>query len=552
MSPTSTFLLLGLIIIAGCADDPQVTETPSETREANWFKNQAAERGVLFDHVSGFRGRFYLPEITAGGVAVVDVDGDGDLDLYFVQSGSLYEDAEPLANELYLNDGEGRFTPAGERGLEDTAYGMGVAVGDYDNDGDVDLYVTNVGPNRLFRNDGNGFFVEVGADAGVADAGWGTGAAFVDLDNDGWLDLFHANYVIWSPTIELDCFVSGTPTYCPPQNYNAPAPDHVYRNNGDGTFTDVSTTAGIRTAFGNGFGVLTGDFDGNGLNDVFVANDMTVNQLWLNQGDFTFAEDGMLRGVAVDSNGIAKAGMGVAGGDVDRDGDVDLLVVNLEGQTDSLFRNEGTFFSDATGALGLVQASRQYTRWGVTFGDFDNDGWLDLFEANGRVDPGPSPTDDPLAEPNLLYAGGVDGFRRLALDRSLVHNSRGMGVGDLDDDGGIDLVIANRDGPAYVMMNEADRGAWIRFRVLTAGRDAIGAEITLILDGEDGGTTRRGWVQPDGSYLAANDMRVHFGMGAETAAVAAVLVRWPDGSTERFDGPFALRATHTLTQNADI
>ena len=534
------------MLSVGCGESPPASQPVTPT--ANWFTNEATERGVLFDHRSGFRERFYLPEITGGGVAVFDVENDGDLDLYFVQSGSLYEDAPVLTNELYINDGAGRFAPA-TRGVEDTSYGMGVAVGDYDNDGDLDLYVTNVGTNRLYRNDGGGRFDEVAGVAGVADAGWGTGAAFVDFDNDGWLDLFHANYVIWSPVVELDCFASGTPTYCPPQNYNAPAPDHVYRNNGDGTFTDVSAASGIRRAFGNGFGVLTGDFDANGFADVFVANDMTANQLWLNQGDFTFVEDAMLRGVAVDSNGIAKAGMGVAGGDLDRDGDTDLLVVNLQGQTDSLFRNEGTYFSDSTVALGLVQASRQYTRWGVSFGDFDNDGWLDLFEANGRVDPGPSPTDDPLAEPNLLYSGGASGFRRLPLDRSLVHSSRGMAVGDLDNDGGIDLVVVNRDGPAYVLMNQAERGAWIRFRAITAGRDAIGAVLTL--DDEAiarAGGIRRASVQPAGSYLAANDARVHFGLGTRWRGetLAAVRVAWPDGNDERFMGPFRVGETHTL------
>ena len=521
--------LLGFLLCLLCACSPQKVADPSD-----WFAEEAAERGMDYRHVSGFEERYLMPEITGSGAALADLDGDGDLDAYLVQSGSLVSGSSAI-DRVYFNRGDGRFEP-GETPPDADGYGMGVAAGDYDSDGDVDLYVTNVGPNLLLRNDGQGRFENVATAAGVADRGWGTSAAFLDLDADGDLDLYLANYIRWRIEAELDCYMAGVLTYCPPQNYKAPAPDRLFRNNGDGTFTDVSRSAGMQLAFGNGFGVVGADYNQDGRTDVFVANDMMVNQLWLNQGDLRFTDSAMDWGSGVDESGEAKAGMGVAAADIDDDGDVDVLVVNLGGQTDSLFRNAGGWFDDATAELGLNVVSRRYTRFGVALADFDNDGRLDLYQANGAVAHLAVQPDDPFAEPNTLYQGNEDGrFELVAPDggttQPLVHTSRGLAVGDVDDDGGLDLLVVNRDAPPYLLMNRVPaRGNWIRFRVVTrAGRDAHAATVSA----QVGGKRQYRDVQPATSYLSSNDPRVHFGLGS-AAGVTDVRVRWPGGDAEAF------------------
>lgn len=536
---------------------------PANSSSDAWFKDEAEPRGIVFAHQSGFAGRPLLPEITGGGGALVDVDGDGDLDAYLVQSGSLYPEARSgdyPPNQLFLNDGTGRFAEAPDaNGADDRGYGMGVAVGDYDNDGDVDLYVTNVGANALLQNDGRGNFRDVAEAAGVADPGWGTSAALLDLDADGDLDLFVTNYINWSHDTEISCYLGSILTYCPPSNYRAPARDRLYRNNGDGTFTDVSRASGISDVFGNGFGVLGADFNADGRTDLFIANDMMADQLWLNRsepaGRLAFEEAATLWGSAMDEHGIAKAGMGVAAADVDDDGDTDVMVTNLEGQTDSFFRNEGTYFRDSTGELGLGLTGR-HTRWGVVLVDFDNDGILDLYEANGMVG-----TEAPVEglvfdEPNVLFRGTrtANGHRfqevapKGGVAPPLVHTSRGVAVGDVNDDGGLDLLVVNRDGPAYLLMNQvAARGNWIRFEVLLAEppRTAHGATVSLTMNG----VRRQADVRPEGSYLTASDPRIHFGLGT-AEQVTNVTVRWPGETAVETFGAFPAGQTVVLRRGA--
>jgi len=479
-----------------------------------------------------------------GGAALLDIDGDGDLDALFIQSGRLSaQEGAPAGHHLYRNRGDGTFedVSAGSGIAAVAGYGMGAATGDYDNDGDVDVYVTNLGANVLLQNDGRGRFADVTRLAGVAGSGWSTSAAFVDVDADADLDLFVTRYLDWHSEIERECYsLTGVADYCSPKNYDAPTSDLLFRNNGNGTFTDVSRASGLATAVGNGLGVIADDVNGDGRVDVFVANDGTPNHLWMNQGGGRFVESALMSGVAIDQDGAPKAGMGVHAADVDDDGDNELIVMNLDTESDSFFRNQGKFFVDDTVNAGLRIVSRRFTRFGVAFMDFDNDGRLDLYEANGRVGlQAETFSADPYAEPNLLFRGTTEGRFEEVTPRggtapALVATSRAAAFGDLDNDGGIDIVVANRDAAPHVLRNVAPgRGRWLLLRVLERnGRDAIGATLSIAA----GGRTLRRDVRTGYSYLAANDPRIHVGLGGLTN-VESVTVHWADGSQQRF-GPF--------------
>lgn len=507
-----------------------------------WFEQCAEQRGLRFTHDSGHRGHMLFPEIVCGGTALFDMDGDGDLDAFFVQSGQVDSDASKRSpSRLFRNRGDGTFDDVtDDSGADVRGYGMGVAAGDYDNDGDVDLYVTCLGPDVLLRNQGDGRFTDVTTDAGVGDPSFGASAGFVDFDHDGDLDLLVANYVHWSPSQERECFSTvGHPDYCSPNAYKAPARDTLYRNNGDGTFTDVSEQAGLTAAFGNGLGVGFADFNADGWVDLLVANDGLPNQLWVNQGNGTFVDRAWESGCAVDESGTAKAGMGVAINDLDDDGDFDLLIVNMQRETDSLLRNEGGYFVDMTRTRGLAALSKQFTRFGVGLVDFNNDGWLDLFEANGKVrrlDETSHDRRDVYAEPNLLYRGTPAGrFEEVqprgGTDPVLIATGRAAAFGDIDNDGRVDILVVNRDGPARLLRNiVADADHWIVLRVVEEhGRDALGATVSLKI----GDRIIMRSVQTAGSYCAASDPRVHVGLGA-AEVVRDVTVRWVDGTTETF------------------
>ncbi len=519
---------------------------PRKHAQTAWFREEHEAAGVSFHHRSdgGPEARRF-PEIMGGGVALLDMELDGDLDLYFVQSGELdLPSSGSPANALYRNEGSFRFTDVTDgSAAADRGYGMGVATGDVDGDGLSDLFVTNVGPNVLFHNHGDGTFEDVTEAAGVGDSVWSTSAAMLDMDADGDLDLFVCNYVFWSAEHELGCFTAaGRPDYCSPNSYAAPLADSLFRNEGQGTFTDVSAMSGLSSSRGNGLGVVAGDFDGDHDVDIFVANDQMANHLWRNEGDGTFTDIALLAGCAVDQQGTPKAGMGTLAEDVDDDGDLDLLVVNLRAQADSFFRNEGNYFIDDTAAVGLGSASRPFTRFGVGWVDFDNDGWLDLYEANGRVvlvSERVARSEDPYAEPNTLFSGHPDLRYRVVspeggVDPALVHTSRAVAFGDLDNDGGVDAVVVNRDAYAYVLRNTVlDGGHWIRFRVIDDhGGDAIGAVLAL----DVGDRALRREVKTAYGYCAANDPRVHIGLG-EIERVGRVRVRWPGGGEQEF-GPF--------------
>ncbi len=523
-----------------------------EPAPAPWFAEEARARGLVFEHRAGHGQEYWMPEIMGGGAALFDLEQDGDLDAYLVQSGDLRLAQRPveLSNALFANDGGGRFQDitAGS-GAEGQHYGMGVACGDADGDGDTDLVVTNVGRDCLLVNQGGGRFADTTLAAGLAHQGWSASAGFFDADRDGDLELFIARYLEWSKEGELVCMDAlSRPDYCSPKNYKTPARSLLYQNEGGGRFTDVSRASGIWQEPATGLGVAMGDVDSDGWLDVFVANDGMPNHLWQNHGDGTFTNVAMLAGCGVDVNGLPKAGMGILLADLDADLDLDVLVCNLKGESDSFYRNEGGYFADRTAATALAALSKPFTRFGLALGDFDQDGARDLYQANGRVERPTTPgAGDPYAEPNLLLRALADGRFEEVLPRGgtaqlLLATSRAVAQGDVDGDGALDLLVVNRDGPAQLLMNRVPgRGAWIVFQVRERnGADALGAVLQLELAGK---RLRRD-VAAAWGYLASHDPRVHLGLGA-LQRVDAVEVRWSDGTSERF-GPFEAGSLHEL------
>ena len=535
----------------------------------DWFSDRAEETGLRFTHVNGMSGKFAYPEIIGPGVAMFDYDNDGDLDVYLVNSG---KPGRLFRNDLVVHADGTRaltFTDVTEKsGIHARGYGMGVATGDFNNDGCIDLYLTNLGQNQLFRNNCDGTFTDVSIASRTDDRGWSVSASFVDYDRDGWLDLFVGNYLNWRDGLSAPCFgPSGRPDYCSPNVYQ-PEPSHLYHNNRDGTFTDVTARAGLANDFGPALGVSTADFNGDGWIDIYVANDGQPNQLWINQHDGTFKNTGLLSGTALSAHGKAKSGMGVDAGDVDNDGDEDLLVTNLTGEGADLYVNNGSaLFEEQSARSGLGGASRAYTGFGAAWFDIDNDGWLDTLMVNGAVqtiealrrinDP------FPLHQKKLLFRNRRNGtFEDVtakggaALQVSDV--SRGAAFGDVDNDGDTDVLVANNNGaPRLLINNVGNRNHWIGLRLIGGperaalqkrgtrggGRDMLGARVGIILDN---GATLWRRARADGSYASANDPRVLAGLGSSTRA-PRVHVVWPDGKAEEWNSVAIDRYT-TLTE----
>lgn len=512
-----------------------------------WFQEVASTSGIDFHHESGAAEVMYMPESMAGGVCLLDYDRDGRLDVYYVQAGRvLGATHDTPGNRLYRQVADDRFQDVtADTGTGDTGYGMGCTCGDFNNDGWTDVYVTNAGPNVLFQNDGAGGFTDVTQRAGVGDDRFGASASFVDYDNDGDLDLYVVNYVQWSIETEILCTSStGLPDYCAPKVYPGPAFDVLYRNNGDGTFTDVTSEVGVSAMSGNGLGITHGDFNGDGLVDLAIANDLVANQLWINTEGGHFYDQALQKGVAYSGEGMPESGMGIDAQDVDQDGDLDILMTHFNEQTNTLYLNDQGFFTDDTARLGLG-VSRPFTGFGTAMVDLNNDGRLEIYVANGRValDMGENYTDDPYAEPNLLLEQEPDGVFKEVTPRGgtaklLAHSSRGAAFGDYDNDGDIDVFVINRDGPAYLLRNVVgDRRNFINFRVLNRhGSDALGARVTI----EYAGERRMRDVKVAYSYCSSNDPRVHFGLGG-AERVDKVVITWTEGASHTF-GPFNARS----------
>jgi hypothetical protein len=534
-------------VLTGCGGDaPPAPSAPA------WFVESAAERGLAFTHATGHReGVYWIPETIAGGAALFDREDDGDLDAYLVQGGALHAGDPAPGDQLFENDGTGHFRDVtAASGTGDARYGMGVTAGDMDGDGDADLFVTNLGRNTWYVNRGDGSFDDRSEAGGFTLEGLSTGAVLFDLDRDGALDLFVARYMDWSEELERVC---AQKDYCGPLAYKAPARSLLYANRGAGRFQDISIASGVWHEPGTGLGVASGDFDGDGWADVFVANDSMPNHLWRNRGDGRFENTAMQSGCGVDANGVAKAGMGLLAADFDDDLDLDLFVCNLTGESDSYYRNEGRYFSDRTALLGLAVPSKGFTRFGLAFGDFDQDGRADLYVANGRIQRGRGqvPVPDLYAEPNLLLAG-VEGGRfaerepRGGTEPVLWASSRAAVQGDLDGDGALDLLIVNRGGPAHLLLNrvpERGRGALFLVRE-TSGAAALGARLEL----EVGAKKLRRDVAVAYGYNSSHDPRVHVGLG-NAERVERVRVTWTDGTSESF-GPFAAGGVHELRRGA--
>ena len=519
------------------------------------FVDVAPRAGISFVHDNAASAQKYLIETMGAGCGWIDYDQNGLLDLYLVNSAATkaYQPKKPLRSALYRNNGDGTFTDVTERagvGAEGL-FGMGVAVGDYDNDGFPDLFVLGYGRCILYRNNGDGTFTDLTAQAGVENAVcWGSSAGWFDYDNDGRLDLVIANYVAWAPEHDFWCgdHAPGMRSYCHPDDYDAVSPT-LYHNNGDGTFTDVSKSSGIGLKPANGLGVVTFDYDGDGWQDIFIANDSLPNSLFHNNRDGTFTEVGYLAGVAVSLDGQPEAGMGVDAGDTTGNGRLDLAVTHLDSQLARLYRNSGNkYFDDVTLSSKIGYATYHMSEFGTRFMDYDNDGALDLFMACGHVldNVHRYKSDVYYAEPKLMFRDTGRGIFEnvsddLGPDFLLPMVSRGAAVGDFDNDGDLDILVSNNGQRPQLLRNDGgNANHWLQIFLIgtKSNRDAVGARVKvtageLVLHDE-----KKGGM----SYQSAQDPRLHFGLGG-SPRVDAVEISWPSGERTKLTN---LRADQTI------
>ena len=519
-----------------------------------YFEDVTDKAGLKLERVTAAEKR-YLIETMGGGVAFIDYDQDGWLDVYLTNSPTVqsFRSGRLPANRLYHNQRDGTFADVSEKaGVAFRGWCMGVSVADYDRDGDPDIYLTNFGPNVLYRNNGDGTFAEVARQAGVGDARWSSSSGWADYDSDGDLDLFVANYVEYDlaqlPEFGRGryCLYRSLEVLCGPRGMKG-AGDTLYRNNGDGTFTDVSQKAGVADERGHfGLGVAWGDFNNDGLQDLYVANDTQSNYLYLNRGDHTFREAGLLSGAALDANGRARAGMGIAVGDYDHDGHLDLGVANFSDEAYALFHNQGSgTFSDLAFPAGIGQASLPYLGFGMLFGDFDNDGWSDLFVANGHVYPQVDRVDLGLRyrQRCLLFRNlGRGSFAEVTAKAGSGLNTprahRGAASGDYDCDGDLDLLVMDLDGNAVLLENRSRRaGNYLRVKA------PVGSRLTV----EAAGLKQTDEVRASGSYQSASEEIAHFGLG-DARIVDRLSVRFPTGKTRTLTG---VKANQLLTLNQE-
>ena len=529
------------------------------------FTDVTTASGVKFQHENGAFGKKYLPETMGSGVVIFDADGDGSPDLLFVNSTTWPgQPAKPSAPALYRNNKNGTFADVtAASGLRTTLYGLGAAAGDYDNDGKPDLYITALGGNRLYHNAGGGTFTDVTAAAGVGSSGFSTSAAWLDYDRDGRLDLFVAHYVDWTLPRDRFCTLDGkTKSYCTPESYKGQSPQ-LFHNAGNGKFEDVTAKAGVNDPTSKGLGIALLDYNGDGWIDVFVANDTQPNRLYENRHDGTFKDVALAAGVAFNEAGKARAGMGVDAADYDGSGRQSLVVGNFSNEMIALYKNEGNgLFIDEAPASTIGKASMLTLTFGCFFVDYDNDGRLDVFAANGHV-----ADDINAAQPRVTYAQAPHLFRNLdgrqfeevtpksgaALAQKLV--ARGAAYADLDNDGDLDLVVTANHGAAHVFRNDGgERNRSLRVRLVGGGksnRDAIGAFARVT---SAAGTSPWRMVRTGSSYLSQSELPLTFGLGT-AAAVTRIEIKWPDGATETLGAADAgqtitIEQGHGITQRS--
>jgi len=518
------------------------------------FVDVTADLGIHFVHQASPTTQKYLVETMGAGVAVFDCDGDGRLDIFFVNGARINDpmpkgtlpvkDGAKYWNRLYHQKPDGTFEDVTQKsGLAGEGYGMGVAVGDYDNDGREDLYVTGFPSNHLYHNKGNCTFEDVTESAHVAGSGWSASAAFVDIDNDGLLDLVVTRYLIWSFDSNPYCgeHVAGHRGYCSPDIFSGVSP-LLFHNDGGGHFSDVSEKAGLSKLEGKGLGIAIADIDHDGLIDIAIANDAVREFLLHNQGGEVLKDIAVDSGTAVNEDGRVYSGMGVDFADYDNDGNPDIVITNLSDQKYALYHNSGNgSFTYETGPSGLGIATRPYAGWGVKFLDYDNDGWKDLFIAQGHVMDTIQLTFPHLRylqPPLLLHNEAGKKFVDVSAQSGAVFKqkwaARGLAIGDLSNSGALDVVISTNNGPAYVLRNQGGtRNHWLTLQLegRKSNRDGIGAEVKIV---SASGAPQYATVSTSGSYLSACDRRVHFGLGAD-AAVKSIEIRWPSGILQRLE-----------------
>jgi hypothetical protein len=503
------------------------------------FIDVTAEAGIAFKHINGASDRKFYLETMGSGAAFLDYDNDGDLDLYIVNGGPLpgFETASPPTNILYQNDGDGVFTDVtAAAGVGDTGYGMGCVAADYDNDGDSDLYVTNFGENLLYRNEADGTFTDATTHAGVGNGQkWSSSCAFVDYDHDGNLDLYVVNYLNYDIAKDRDWYDSrGRRIYSNPQVYEGVS-DTLYRNNGDGTFTDVTRQAGMYNSNGKGLGVTCGDYDNDGHIDIYVANDTTPNFLYRNVGDGRFVDIGPFAGAAYNEHGVAEGGMGVDFGDYNNNGSLDIFVTNFSNETNTLYHNTGGgALIDFTNIAGLGEVSFLKLAFGTKFFDADNDGALDLFVANGHLYPTESDALEYAQTDQFFINTGegifVDVSEQSGEYFSIRKVGRGAAFGDYDNDGDTDIFVVNLNQEGVLLRNEGgNKHNWLMIKTVgvNSNRDGIGTRVEVVTPSH----TQMKEVQAGSSYLSGHDLRLLFGLGTETKAETVKII-WPSGAEQ--------------------
>ncbi len=549
-----TALGLAGLALPGIERPVQKTQAPRTPNSQIVFQDVTTRAGIHFQHTNGATPEKYMPETMGSGGLFFDYNNDGWPDIFLVDGGSLKDPqtARRARSVLYRNNGDGTFTDVTDQsGIKNSGYGMGACAADYDNDGWVDLYLTNFGQNVLYHNNGNGTFTDVTQKAGVGLNSWSTSCAFADVDKDGYVDLFVVNYVDFGLENNKYCgdHIHNVRAYCHPNVYNG-LPNRLYHNNGDGTFSDVTRQAGLYTTAGKGMGVVFGDYDNDGWIDLFVANDSVPNFLYRNQGNGTFKEMGFLAGAAVNGNGQPGAGMGTDMGDFENHGLLGIFVTHLDLQSNTLYRNLGReLFQDATFETGVGEPSLPFVGFGTAFFDYDNDGYPDLAVANGDVLDNASYFRDSATYPqrNLLFHNEGNGtFKEVGLASgpgfALVKVSRGLVVGDYDNDGHLDLLITNNGQTADLLRNQggnSNNSLLVRTVGTKSNRDGIGARLRLTV----GSATQIREVKAGSSYLGQNDMRAHFGLGRASRA-DRLEVRWPSGTVDLLEN---IEANQILT-----